>query len=44
MRKKGIEKFGYMDAIILCSAMSINQKLLTTDKDFRLSENAIILG
>ena len=44
MRKKGLEKFGYMDGIVLASAMSINQKLLTTDKDFRLSENAVILG
>ena len=44
MRKQGIEKFGYMDGIVLCSAMFMKQKLLTMDKDFRLSEHAIVLN
>ena len=43
MRQKGIEKFGLMDAIILCSAMSLKQKLLTTDTDYRLAENTILI-
>ena len=43
MRKKGIEKFGLMDGIVLASAQSINQKLLSTDTDFRISENAILI-
>ena len=43
MRQKGIEKFGLMDGIVLASAQTINQKLLTTDTDFRISENAIVL-
>ncbi len=44
MRAKGIDKFGLLDGIILASAMSINQKLLTTDADFRKAEEAIILN
>ncbi len=43
MRQKGIEKFGLLDAIILCSAMSINQKLLTIDTYFREAEGVIIV-
>ena len=35
MQRKGIEKFGLIDGIVLASAQSINQKLLTTDTDFR---------
>ena len=44
MRQKGMEKFGLMDGIVLASAQSINQKLLTTDSDFRMSEKVIILN
>lgn len=44
MRKKGVDKFGLIDAIILESAGSIGQKLLTTDQDFKMSESAIVLG
>ncbi|MCX6665136.1 MAG: PIN domain-containing protein [Euryarchaeota archaeon] len=43
MRKKGVEKFGLLDAIILASARSINQKLLTMDNDFRTLHDAIVL-
>ena len=43
MRQKGIDKFGLMDAIVLCSAQSINQKLLTTDSDYRAAKNAILI-
>ncbi len=43
IRKKGLEKFSLIDGIILSSARSINQKLLTTDKDFRNIDDAIIL-
>ena len=43
MRQKGIEKFGYMDGIILASAMFMKQKLLTKDNDFRLSEHTILI-
>ena len=35
MRQKGVTKFGLMDGIVLASAQSINQKLLTADTDFR---------
>ena len=34
-RKKGTKKFSLIDGIILASAKSINQNLLTRDKDFR---------
>ena len=44
MRQKGIEKFGLMDGIVLASAISINQKLLTIDNDFRKAKEAIILN
>jgi len=43
MRKKGIDKFGYLDGIVLCSAQFHRQKLLTTDSDFRLSDYAIVI-
>jgi len=42
-RKNGMTKFSLIDGIILASARSINQKLLTTDEDFRKNEDAIIL-
>ena len=44
MRKKGAEKFGLIDAIILESARSISQKLLTADRDFKMSRSAVVLG
>ncbi len=43
MRKKGASKFGLGDGIVLASARSINQELLTTDIDFNEAEDAIIL-
>ena len=43
MRKKGAKKFSLMDGIILASARSINQKLLTSDNDFRKVEDAILI-
>lgn len=44
MRKKGIKKFSLIDGIILASAKSINQKLLTTDSDFRKDKDAIVIS
>ena len=41
IRKKGVAKFGLLDGIILASARSINQRLLTTDSDFRTIEDAV---
>ena len=41
IRKKGAVKFGLLDGIILASARSINQRLLTTDSDFRTIEDAV---
>ncbi|MFQ6128414.1 MAG: type II toxin-antitoxin system VapC family toxin [Thermoplasmata archaeon] len=43
MRERGVSKFSVLDGIILVSARSIDQKLLTTDSDFRKAEDAIIL-
>ena len=43
MRNMKISKFSLTDGIILASARSINQKLLTTDTDFRKSSDAILL-
>ena len=43
MRNIKISKFSLTDGIILASARSINQKLLTTDTDFRKSSDAILL-
>ncbi len=43
LRKKGISKFSLIDGIILASARSINQKLITMDKDFRKIKDAIVL-
>jgi len=43
MRNIKISKFSLTDGIILASARSINQKLLTTDTDFRKSSDAIML-
>ena len=43
LRKREISKFSLIDGIILASARSINQKLITKDKDFRKIEDAIVL-
>ncbi len=44
MRKKGQKKFGLADGIILASAISINQTLLSKDNDFKKAKDVIILG
>ncbi len=43
IRKKANKKFSLIDGIILASARSMNQKLLTMDKDFRKITDTIIL-
>jgi predicted nucleic acid-binding protein len=43
IRKKGVTKFGLLDGIVLASARSINQCLLTTDSDFRKLSDAIVI-
>ena len=43
MRKKGQKKFSIADGIILASARSINQTLLTRDSDFKRMKDVIIL-
>ena len=43
MRKLKQTKFSLFDGIILASARSINQKLITTDQDFKKVEDIIIL-
>jgi len=43
MRRKGVVKFGLLDGIVLASARSINQRLLTTDNDFRTISDAVIV-
>jgi len=43
MRKKGVVKFGLLDGIVLASARSINQQLLTMDNDFRTIHDAIVV-
>jgi predicted nucleic acid-binding protein len=43
IRKKGVTKFGLLDGIVLASARSINQRLLTTDNDFRTIDDAIVV-
>ena len=43
IRKKRTSKFSLIDGIILSSARSINQKLLTSDKDFRKISDTIVL-
>ena len=44
MRNDGIKKFSLMDGIILASAKSINQKLISSDTDFRKDKDVIIIG
>jgi predicted nucleic acid-binding protein len=43
MRKKGEKKFSLADGIILASARSINQTLLSKDRDFEKAEDVIII-
>ncbi len=43
IRKKGTKKFSLIDGIILSSARSINQILLTKDKDFSKIKDAMLL-
>ncbi len=43
MRGIGISKFGLADGIILASARSMGQKVLTMDTDFSKAPDAIIL-
>ena len=43
MRKRKIGKFSLIDGLILASAQSINQELITTDKDFQKAKDVIIL-
>ena len=43
MRNSGIKKFSLMDGLILASARSINQNLLTSDTDFRKAKDAVII-
>ena len=43
MRERGLSKFSLLDGIILASARSIDQKLLTTDTDFRKAEDAVVI-
>lgn len=42
-RKKGMNKFSLIDGIILASARSINQKLISMDNDFRIINDAVVL-
>ena len=44
MRKKGEKKFGLADGIILASARSMNQTLLSKDSDFKKVKDVIFLG
>jgi len=43
IRKKGVTKFGLLDGIVLASARSINQRLLTIDTDFKTIKDAIVI-
>jgi len=42
-RKKGNKKFSLIDGIILASARSINQTLITLDNDFKKINDVIVL-
>ncbi|MBI5000534.1 MAG: PIN domain-containing protein [Euryarchaeota archaeon] len=44
MRGLGIAKFGLLDGLILASARSVGQKLLTTDTDFRKAEDVVLIA
>ena len=43
MRRKRLSKFSLFDGIILASAQSINQKLLTIDQDFKKAKDVILI-
>ena len=43
LRTKGIQKFSLIDGIILASARSMNQPLLTRDTDFRKVKDATVI-
>ena len=43
MRYQGAKKFSLIDGLILASARAVDQKLLTTDSDFRKADDAILL-
>lgn len=43
MREMGLKKFSLMDGIILASARSLNETLLTFDSDFRKADNVLLL-
>jgi hypothetical protein len=42
-RKKGARKFSLIDGMILSSARSVGQRLLTLDEDFRNEEGALLI-
>jgi predicted nucleic acid-binding protein len=44
MRQKGSSKFSLTDGIILASARSIGQKVLTRDKDFAVADDVLLLS
>lgn len=43
-RKNGIAGFGIVDGIILATARSLEESLLTLDRDFEGEEGCIVLG
>jgi predicted nucleic acid-binding protein len=43
MRTNKIAKFGILDGIVLASARSMNERLLTSDNDFRTLSDVIIV-
>jgi predicted nucleic acid-binding protein len=42
-RKKQVKKWGMLDSFVLASALKYDQKILTTDSDFKDLENAEVL-
>ena len=44
MREVGASKFSLVDGIVLASARSIGQTLLTKDVDFLMAKDAIVMG
>ena len=43
MRESGKKSFGLIDSIILASARSVNQRLLTKDRHFKGEDDCIVL-
>jgi predicted nucleic acid-binding protein len=43
MRARGLKSFSLMDGLILASARSVNQKLLTLDRDFAKADGVVVL-